>query len=119
MGKLVFKELKLSKSNTVLPSNNGTEVVQKFFRDWQTGELLNSVKIVTKYTIFIICTYNYCTKNILTHATFFKQDYIVDLLMHEIRKHHLAEGILISGFPRNVEQVHRFEKKVRHCLLMM
>ena len=43
---------------------------------------------------------------------YFTKDYVVDLLIQSIREHILDEGILISGFPRNVEQIHRFEKKV-------
>lgn len=43
------------------------------------------------------------------------QDFVVDLLINAIRENQESEGMLISGFPRNVEQIHRFEKKV--CLV--
>ena len=44
------------------------------------------------------------------------QDFVVDLLINSINENHESEGMLISGFPRNVEQIHRFEKKVNTFL---
>ena len=51
---------------------------------------------------------------IKTSIVFFllTQDFVVDLLINSINENHESEGMLISGFPRNVEQIHRFEKKV-------
>ena len=46
VGKLLFEQLKGQNRNGVLPGANGTKKsVQKYFSDWQNGELLNSVTV--------------------------------------------------------------------------
>ena len=45
VGKLLFEQLKGQNRNGVIPGSNGTtKNAQKYFSDWQNGELLNSVK---------------------------------------------------------------------------
>ena len=44
VGKLLFEQLKGQNRNGVLPGANGsTTNAQKYYSDWQNGELLNSV----------------------------------------------------------------------------
>ena len=44
VGKLLFEQLKGKNRNGVLPGANGsTTNAQKYYSDWQNGELLNSV----------------------------------------------------------------------------
>ena len=47
------------------------------------------------------------------------QDVLETLLLDKLRASHNADGFIIQGFPRDMEQAKQYDRLVSHCLLIV